>query len=178
MITKTEFDLQICPHLTDLSGFAFNFTRDTESANDLLQDTLIKAVEYFNGYQNGTNIRAWLFTIMRNTFINSFRKSAKEAKLILKTENMPSNILIKSAVENKSEGFFLLNDYKTALNSLPELFRLPFLKYLEGYKYREIADEMDIPIGTIKTRIYEARRILKTTLSDYDPAFHMPILKS
>lgn len=166
-MTNLEFDSQINPHLSALNDFAFKFTRDIVRADDLLQDTLIKAVQYYHKFEKGTNLRAWLFTIMRNTFINGFRRDSATALLITKIDSVSPSMLLHSANSNGGEHRFLSADIKSALSRLPDFFYAPFVRHVEGYKYHEIAQELDIPIGTVKTRIFEARKILRLSLKAY-----------
>lgn len=162
---------QICSHRNCLESFAMKFTRDVEDANDLVQDTIVKAIRYHAQYQPGTNLRAWLFTIMRNTFINDYRKQSRKVSLIDTSEELSSFQLRKSADRNNGEGKFMLEDINKALEKLLPEHRIPFLRYFEGFKYQEIADELNIPIGTVKTRIFMARQMLKHQLKMYSDQF-------
>jgi len=147
------------------------FTHDVEDANDLVQDTLIKAIRYHHLYKVGTNLQGWLYTIMKNTFINHCRAGARKNAIIQNTEAYTSEHLSKSATSNKGENTFLRKDIQTALSSLQPGYSLPFLRYFEGYKYHEIARELGIPIGTVKTRIHMARKKLKRSLKMYEHSF-------
>jgi RNA polymerase sigma factor (sigma-70 family) len=167
MITAIQFNKQINPHLSALNESAYNFTKDTDRANDLLQDTLLRAISFYHRFEDGTNLRGWLFTIMRNTFINSFHRENVKMALVGKTENISPGELVYSAKNNGGEHRFLRTEIKKALSSLPSYLRLSFTLYVEGYRYHEIAGQLDCPIGTIKTRIHKARKILKTRLAEY-----------
>lgn len=162
---------QICGHMDCLERFAFKFTRDLDDANDLVQDTIIKAIRYRDKYQPGTNLRGWLFTIMRNTFINDYRRGTVRASLIDTTEDLNSQQLHKSAIKNEGENKFMMEDINKALDRLQPEYAIPFLRYFEGYKYHEIAEELQIPIGTVKTRIFLARKNLKHDLKMYSEQF-------
>ena len=155
---------EICNHRSCLEAYAMKFTRDVEDANDLVQDTIIKAIRYHHMYAEGTNIRGWLYTIMKNTFINNYRKDSRKNSVIETSEDLSSYQLYNSADKNKGEGKFVMDDINKALEKLQPEYSSPFLRYFEGYKYHEIAEEMDIPIGTVKTRIHMARQILKGQL--------------
>jgi RNA polymerase sigma-70 factor (ECF subfamily) len=144
------------------------FTHDNEDANDLVQDTILKAITYYNNFKEGTNIKGWLYTIMKNTFINNYRRFIKTTSFITKTDEITSNQLSYSATNNKGENKFVMDDIKAALKSLSEEYYIPFTMYFEGFKYHEIADYLDIPIGTVKTRIHVARKLLKKKLGAYD----------
>jgi RNA polymerase sigma factor (sigma-70 family) len=155
---------EICKHQSCLESFAMKFTANIEDANDLVQDTLIKAIRYHELYREGTNLKAWLYTIMRNTFINDYRQKQKRKGIMDITDDITSNKLVKSASNNLGENAFLMEDINKALKNLQSEYAIPFLKYFEGYKYFEIAEELQIPIGTVKTRIHCARQILKSKL--------------
>jgi RNA polymerase sigma factor (sigma-70 family) len=162
---------EICNHRSCLEAYAMKFTRDVEDANDLVQDTIIKAIRYHNLYTEGTNVRGWLYTIMKNTFINNYRKADRRNGLIETCEDLSSYQLYNSADKNKGEGKFMMEDINKALEKLQPEYSKPFLRYFEGYKYHEIAEELKIPIGTVKTRIHMARQILKGQLKMYSEGF-------
>ena len=164
---NTSLNLEICKHQSCLENFAMKFTNDVEDANDLVQDTLIKAIRYHALYKEGTNIRGWLYTIMRNTFINDYRKGTRRKSVIETSEELNSSQLKHSASGNLGENKFVMQDIHKALSQLNDDYKIPFLKYFEGYKYHEIADELEIPIGTVKTRIHMARQQLKSRLQIY-----------
>lgn len=162
---------EICDHQSCLESFALKFTRNTEDANDLVQDTIIKAIRYHNMYTEGTNMKAWLYTIMKNTFINDYRRASRKNSLIQTSGDLNSFHLHKSADKNLAEDKFLLKDINKALAKLDPVYSVPFLRYFEGYKYHEIADELNVPMGTVKTRIHVARQLLKETLKMYSEQF-------
>jgi RNA polymerase sigma factor (sigma-70 family) len=158
---------EICNHRSCLENFAMKFTADTEDANDLVQDTIIKAIRYHKLYREGTNLRGWLYTIMRNTFINDYRRNGRRKSIMTVTDDLSAQQLKKSASMNLGEGKFVMEDIHNALSTLQSEYSVPFLKYFEGYKYHEIAEELNIPIGTVKTRIHVARQLLKSQLKMY-----------
>jgi len=162
---------QICEHKGTLDLFAKKFTQDIEDANDLVQETMIKAIRYAEMYKEGTNIKAWLYTIMKNTFINSYRRVSKRNSIMDTTEELSSAQLRASASSNLGENKFTLDDINKAITRLQPEYSTPFLKYFEGYKYHEIAEELNIPIGTVKTRIHLARQVLKSSLKMYASEF-------
>lgn len=150
-----------------LKPFAINLTRDTEAANDLYQETLYKALANQEKYNTGTNIKAWLFTIMRNIFINNYRRKAKQRTLF---DNTGTDFLLDSrqaTVSNTAESALRIKEIQKAIRDLPEIFKTPFLLYFDGYKYNEIADALHEPLGTIKSRIHFARKLLKEQISRY-----------
>lgn len=166
-MTQLQFNDQLHNYSGSLQSFALNFTKDIEDANDLVQDTLLKAITYYNRFKEGTNLKGWLFTIMRNTFINNYRRTIKTNTLISQSDEISSASLHYSASSNMAESKFVMGDIHKALATLQPEYYEPFIKYFEGYKYHEIADELRIPIGTVKTRIHVARGILKKYLKMY-----------
>lgn len=162
---------EICGHRSCLESFAMKFTRDVEDANDLVQDTLIKAIRYHKMYKQGTNLRGWLYTIMRNTFINEYRRDSRRNAIIETSEDLSSYQLKDSATNNHGVHKFVMEDINKAMEKLQPEYSVPFLRYFEGYKYHEIAEELNIPIGTVKTRIHMARQALKSQLKMYQDTY-------
>ncbi len=156
-----EFNEILLSNADFLRPFAINLTRDTEAANDLYQETLYKALANQEKYNAGTNIKAWLFTIMRNIFINNYRRKAKQKTIF---DNTPNDFLLDSnqvTVRNTAESNMRVKEINKAIRELPEIFKTPFLLYFDGYKYNEIAETLSEPLGTIKSRIHFARKLLK-----------------
>lgn len=150
-----------------LKPFAINLTRDSEAANDLCQETLYKALANQEKYHSGTNIKAWLFTIMRNIFINNYRRKIKQKTFL---DSTPHDYLInlkQAVVPNAAESDMRVKEINKAIQQLPEIFKTPFLLYFDGYKYNEIADVLHEPLGTIKSRIHFARKLLKEQISRF-----------
>ncbi|GGI29568.1 RNA polymerase sigma factor [Pedobacter mendelii] len=166
-MTNTQFTQIITQHNTSLYNFALKFTKDADDANDLLQDTMMKAIKFLNKFEEGTNIKGWLFTIMRNTFINNYRRRIKVQSIVTQEEDISSYNLLHSSTRNDSETSFAMGDIKRALSGLTDTYSVPFVRYVEGYKYEEIAIELGIPIGTVKTRIHQARKHLQKQLQMY-----------
>lgn len=167
MQMDTNFSQQLLSSQISLKQFAYKFTNDMETADDLLQDTLVKAMKYHDQYKEGTNMRGWLFTIMRNTFINGYRSNARKTALISTEEEISSSQLAVSAVSNRGDAKFAMEDINKALSNVPDCYTIPFLRHFEGYKYHEIAEELSLPIGTVKTRIHMARQLLQKQLKTY-----------
>ncbi len=142
-----------------LRPFAITLTRDYESAQDLCQETLYKALAHYDKYQPGTNIRAWLATIMRNIFINDYRRSERKKIVVDAMRFAAQQHTFEGADKN-----IRLREIDTALYELPAIFKNACLLYLQGYKYNEIAEALGEPLGTIKSRIHFARKMLKKRL--------------
>lgn len=148
-----------------LQPVAVSFTHDTEDAKDLIQETLYRAIANREKYQDGTNIKAWLYTIMRNIFINNYRRKRKYPKV---SSEVPQDYFMFQANRvAHNEGIINagIREIKTAINRLPDIFRLSFELHYLGYKYQEIADALQEPLGTIKSRIHFARKMLMGKLS-------------
>jgi RNA polymerase sigma-70 factor (ECF subfamily) len=152
-----------------LKLYALRFTHDAEDANDLVQDTILKALSYCNKFKEGTNLKGWLYTIMKNTFINKYRRFVKIGTMVIQSEDIHYSNLMYSASNNQGESKFVMDDIKNALENLSDEYYVPFTMYFDGHKYHEIAEHLTIPIGTVKTRIHVARKLLKKSLNDYDP---------
>lgn len=167
MQLNNTFNQLLLSDQLSLKQFAFKFTQDLEDAEDLLQETMLKALRYHNQFKEGTNMNGWLFTIMRNTFINSYNADLKKKVLIATHDEISSEGLMESSVRNQCESRFVREDIDRAMSSLPQVYSMPFLRYFEGYKYDEIAAELQIPLGTVKTRIYVARGLLQKQLEIY-----------
>lgn len=166
-MSTLEFNEMLLSNASFLKPFAINLTRDTEAANDLYQDTLYKALANREKYNVGTNIKAWLFTIMRNIFINNYRRKAKQKTIF---DSTPNDYLLnqnQATVANAAESEMRIKEIKKAITDLPEIFKTPFLLYFDGYRYNEIADVLNEPLGTIKSRIHFARKLLKEQISRY-----------
>jgi RNA polymerase sigma factor (sigma-70 family) len=174
-MTAIEFNTMVLRQATSLRSYALHFTRDTDDANDLVQDTMLKAITYYNKFKEGTNLKGWLYTIMKNTFINNYRRFVKMSTFVTKSEEISSPNLVFSSTKNHGEAKFVMDDIKKALDRLPDDYYVPFTMYFEGHKYHEIADHLDIPIGTVKTRIHVARKLLKKNLKAYDNGLKKPM---
>ncbi len=165
-MSTVEFNQLLVNNAEFLKPFAITLTRDSEAAKDLFQETLYRAISNKDKYNVGTNIKAWLYTIMRNIFINNYRRKAKQQTIF---DSTPNEFLLNSSaaaiVPNQAESNLRIKDIQQAIHNLPEIFRNPFLLYFDGYKYHEIADMLDEPLGTIKSRIHFARKLLKEQLS-------------
>jgi RNA polymerase sigma factor (sigma-70 family) len=162
-----EFSLVIAEYQHSMRTYALKFTQDIDDADDLMQDTMIKAIRYFDQFEKGTNLKGWLFTIMRNTFTNSYRKVQKDRDLVITAESITYENLAYSATANQGENELLMGDIKGALAQIPVHLSTPFIRYIEGYRYQEIADQLKIPLGTVKTHIPLARKILSEKLKIY-----------
>ena len=166
-MASLEFNNLLVSNADFLKPFANNLTKDSETAKDLFQETLYKALANQEKYHVGTNIKAWLFTIMRNIFINDYRRKIKQQTIF---DNTPNDFLLnynQAAVFNQAEADLRIKEIYEAIYMLPEIFKTPFLLYFDGYKYHEIAEALNEPLGTIKSRIHFARKLLKEDIKRY-----------
>jgi len=153
-----------------LKPFALHLTHNDEEANELLQETMYRALANEDKFKVETNLKAWLYTIMKNVFINSYRKTHKRNTLLYKTTNqyyLNSSMNNLSVRHNAAENKFLNNDINAALNSISRELQVPSLMHFQGYTYPEIADHLDLPLGTVKSRIFFARKVLQAKLRIY-----------
>ncbi|MFK8104065.1 MAG: RNA polymerase sigma factor [Saprospiraceae bacterium] len=144
-----------------LKRFAYNLTKDKSAADDLFQETALNAFRHRKGYRPNTNFKAWLSTIMKNVFINQYRKNKRRRAL---QDNTPEDYFLNragGATDNEGEMNMNMEEVLKLINSLEESYRTPFLMAYQGYKYDEIQQAMNLPLGTIKSKIHYARKILK-----------------
>ncbi len=150
-----------------LKPFALKLTKDVEDANDLLQETMLKAFTNREKFAEGTNLKAWLYTIMKNTFITNYQRLIRRNTFIDTTDNLHYINNMEHTTDNLAYASFAMEDIDQAVNSLDEVYRMPFLLHFKGFKYHEIAQKLHIPIGTVKNRIHIARKELKDKLFQY-----------
>jgi RNA polymerase sigma-70 factor (ECF subfamily) len=157
----SEFDHLVLKNSDSLRPFAISLTRNNEQAKDLYQETLYKALANRDKYTTGTNIKAWLYIIMRNIFINDYRRLVKR-KVVSQDLTVDYQYFNSQALMcNNAESNIALKEIRKKINSLPEIFQRPFNLYFDGFRYQEIADAFNEPVGTIKSRIHFARKLLK-----------------
>lgn len=161
-----EFNSAVTTFSNPLKYFALNLTRNDEDAQDLLQDTFLKAMVYKDKFTDATNLKAWLYTIMKNTFINNYRRNQKIQKLVDTTKDLYYINIPQKNNATAPESIIAHKDILSAVCFLQDEYRIPFQRYFDGYKYQEIAEELNIPIGTVKSRIFLARKRLMIDLKD------------
>jgi RNA polymerase sigma-70 factor (ECF subfamily) len=171
---QQDFNAEMIPHLDAMYNFALRLTTDPTDAEDLVQDTIVKAFRFFNSYEKGTNAKAWLFRILKNSYINNYRKKSKQPHQVDYDEVSTYYETVRSEQSDTTdmEDIMyreLLDDQVTkALERLPEDFRtVVLLCDVEGFTYEEIANMLDVPIGTIRSRLHRGRNLLRTALIDY-----------
>ncbi|MBA2610663.1 MAG: RNA polymerase sigma factor [Bacteroidetes bacterium] len=166
-MTAIEFNSRIMNEKSSLKNFALSLTRNTDDALDLLQDTYVKAITYREKFEDSTNIKAWLFTIMKNTFINAYRRNVRTKQLITKGDDIALDRAFKQNSYDHSESRLNAKEIIRHIECLGDEYKVPFTRYYNGYKYEEIAKEMKLPLGTVKSRIFIARKILMTALKHF-----------
>lgn len=155
----TEFRTLVVNHTEDLKPFAVTLTRDTDTAQDLCQETVYKALSHHHQYRPGTNLKAWLCTIMRNIFINEYRRTERKRVVMNQVQYE-----VRSNMQVGAESSIRLKEINAALYNLPQIFKTACMLYLQGYQYNEIAATLNEPLGTIKSRIHFARKMLKSKI--------------
>ena len=143
----------------DLLRFAYKLTSDHEEANDLLQETSLKALD--------TNFKGWMYTIMRNIFINNYRKVVRDQTFVDQTDNLYHLNLPQDSGFDCTESAYDLKEMHRIVNALPREYKIPFSMHVSGFKYREIAEKLGLPLGTVKSRIFFTRQKLQQELKDF-----------
>ena len=161
LMSEREFTLNFDKLSPSLRSFAFNLTKDSEESKDLYQETAFRAMTNRDKFKAGTNLKAWLFTIMKNIFINNYRKKSKANTIVDSTDNMYFINSSSTIITNGAATNILMEELGNMISDLDDSIRIPFEMHYEGFKYQEIADELDLPLGTVKSRIFFARKALK-----------------
>lgn len=151
----------------DLLRFAYKLTANHEDANDLLQETSLKALDNEEKYAAENNFKGWMYTIMRNLFINNYRKAVRDQTYVDQTDNLFYLNQSIDLADESTESSHDLKEIRRVVNALPKEYRIPFAMYVSGFKYREIADKLGLPLGTVKSRIYFTRQKLQQELKDF-----------
>ncbi len=166
-MTTMEFNYQLTSLKTSLERFALSLTQNIEDARDLMQETFLKALSYRDKFTDHTNLKAWVFTIMKNTFINNYRRSVKARTTFDNTDDLFFLNLNKEAADDTPEMTLSAKEIEKRIESLEDEYRIPFKMHTAGYKYKEIADKLDLKIGTVKSRIFFSRQKLMDSLKDF-----------
>jgi RNA polymerase sigma factor (sigma-70 family) len=168
-MTTMEFDHNLVNLENNLLRFAYSLTTNHEDSRDLVQETFLKALTSRKQFRDNSNLKAWAFTILKNTFINNYRKLAKHNTIMHDTkDHYFLNNMEESAVI-KTDAPLAVKEIHKRIQSLEDEFRIPFERHISGYRYKEIAEEMNLKIGTVKSRIFFARKKLMRALEDHSP---------
>jgi len=167
-MSTINFSREISNLESALSNFAFKLTKNREDSKDLYQETAYRALVNQSKFRVGTNLKAWLFTMMRNIFINNYRKKIKRNTILDSTDNQFYLNSGGPVILNDANSSIMMNELQELINKLEDSIRVPFMMHYYGYKYQEIAEQLDLPLGTIKSRIFFARKELKkAVLTNY-----------
>ncbi|GJM32222.1 MAG: RNA polymerase sigma factor [Saprospiraceae bacterium] len=173
MLNNVEFQQKYSEYHDLLFGFAMKLTRNLDNAHDLMQETACRAYKHRAKFMMGTNFKAWMTTIMRNTFINGYRKRRTRNKVEAPIEDFLFAIENKT-INGTAESRVMMGELKEILNRLSTTYRVPFVMFVKGYQYQEIAEQLDIPIGTVKSRIYSARQNMQQMIKEnYGSSLHV-----
>jgi len=164
-MSEQEFSTKLISIEQDLRNFASTYTSVSHEIDDLVQETFYKALTNKEKFADNTNFKAWLFTILKNTFINNYRKQSRYNTGSYEVKFSSSNLLKYNYVTEISETDFRLKEVKEKVNNLDKKVKIPFKMHIGGYKYKEIAHYLEIPIGTVKSRIFSARQILEQEIT-------------
>ncbi len=165
-MNSSQFQKKILGIQSNMYNFAMMLTANRDDAQDLLQDTTLKALDNQDKYIDNVNFKGWVLTIMRNIFINNYRKVVRSQTVIDQTEDLYHLNLSQDSGFDTPESAYTIKEINKAINSLNNELRMPFSMFLAGYKYNEIAENLGLPLGTVKSRIFFARQDLQSTLKD------------
>ncbi len=166
-MASAKFQINLMALQANLLNFAYMLTSNRDDAYDLLQDTTLKALDNEEKYAENTNFKGWVFTIMRNIFINNYRRNVRSATIVDTTDNLYHlNLSQESRFESPEETYGAA-EITDAINEFADEYRIPFSMHVAGYKYTEIAEHMHLPLGTVKSRIFFARKKLQERFADY-----------
>ncbi|MDE6668148.1 MAG: RNA polymerase sigma factor [Muribaculaceae bacterium] len=167
MAEITTFKKRLLGLQSNLMNFAYQLTTSREAAADLVQDTTLKVLDNEEKYVDNVNFKGWVFTIMRNIFINNYRRQVRSATVVDSTEDLYHLNISQESGLTTPDGSFAAKEISSAINAFSDEYRIPFNMYIAGYKYSEIAEKMGLPLGTVKSRIFFARKRLQGLLQDY-----------
>lgn len=166
-MTQLQFNTALLGLQDKLLYYALSLTSDPEKAQDLLQETFLKALTYRDKFTQNTNFKAWIYTIMKNTFINNYRRNVK-AKNTFDGANNDFHLKFQNDKSYPSpESVYSSKEIIKSINALEDEYKVPFNMFLDGFKYKEIAEQLELPLGTVKSRIFFTRKKLEKTLKDY-----------
>jgi len=167
MKQKVQFENDLVALQSNMRNFAYSLTLNREDAEDLLQDTTLKVLDNEDKFADNVNFKGWVLTIMKNIFINNYRKIVRSQTVIDKSEDLYHLNLSQDSGFDTPEGSFAVGEINNTIASFPDEYRLPFTMHVQGFKYEEIAETMNLPVGTVKSRIFLARKQLQQQLKDY-----------
>jgi len=164
---SVQFEKELVDLQNNMRNFAFSLTLNKDEAEDLLQDTTLKVLDNKDKFTDNVNFKGWVLTIMKNIFINNYRKIVRNQTVIDKTEDLHHLNLSQNSGLDSPEGSYAISEISKTIDSFTDEYRIPFSMHVQGFKYEEIAETMHLPIGTVKSRIFLARKRLQEQLHDY-----------
>lgn len=166
-MTQVQFNSALLGLSDKLHYYALSLTSNSERADDLLQETFLKALTYRDKFRQNTNFKAWMYTIMKNTFINDYRRNVKTKNTFDGSNNDFHLMFSKDKVYPGPDSFYSTKEINKSINVLENEYKVPFNMFLDGYKYKEIAEKLELPLGTVKSRIFFTRKKLEKSLHEY-----------
>ena len=166
-MTQIQFNNTLLSHKNNLRYYALSLTSNAEKSEDLLQETMLKALTYRDKFKENTNFKAWIYTIMRNTFINDYRRNVKKKNTFDSSDNDKYLARSSNRVYPSPDSVYNSKEIRAGIENLEDEYKIPFNMFLDGYKYKEIAKELNLPLGTVKSRIFFTRKKLEKSLKDY-----------
>lgn len=167
MSQQSSFINSVLALQANLKSFALKLTMDNDAAHDLVQDTTLKALNNEDKFVDNANLKGWMLTIMRNIFINNYRKNVRENTMVDSTQDLYHINLSQDSNVETPDGAYAVNEISAILAKFPKDFREPFSLHVAGYKYEEIAEKLSMPLGTVKSRIFFTRKKMREILKDY-----------
>lgn len=164
-MSTIEFSKRLSQFQLFMYNFALRLTRNEERAKDLVQETSIRAFRYRENFKRGTNFKGWIATVMRNLFINQYRKDLKRRTVNEPVEQFEFALESKVITPNAGEANLRLAEIYKQINNIGKIYSIPFLMHFRGYEYQEIAEQLDLPMGTVKSRIHTARQKIRLRLA-------------
>lgn len=164
---KVEFTQGILAIQPDLHRFAYKLTSNRDSANDLVQDCMLHALDNSEKFTYAKNLKGWMYTLMRNIFVNNYRRSVREMNLMDDNYSINQQNLIEDVEGDRFEFAYDMKQLYRVIHSIPEDMKVPFQMFVAGFKYREIAEKLGLPMGTVKSRLFFIRKRLKEELKDF-----------
>lgn len=164
---KKDFTQGILAMEQDLHRFAYKLTTNRDSANDLVQDCVLQALDNREKFTHSTNLKGWMYTIMRNIFINNYRRASREMNIIDDDYSILQQSLIEDGEADRFDMAYDLKLLYRVIHAIPDDMKVPFQMFVAGFKYREIAEKLGVPMGTVKSRLFFIRKRLKEELKDF-----------
>lgn len=167
IVDAKTFEQKLIDLQSNMMSFALTLTANKDDAEDLIQETTLRALNNRDKYYENVNFKGWVFTIIHNLFVNNYRRMVRSQTIIDQTENLYHLNMPQESGFTSPEGAYTVSEIQKAMDSSADEYRIPFEMHIQGYKYEEIADELKLPIGTVKSRIFFARKRLQEMLLDY-----------